>query len=159
MMLNVIESVQNKIRDFRPTYEKSEAMVCVQLIEPVLIGLGWDIQNDSDSIVKNAKAEGGIPDYTLKLEGKPCLYIEAKKLGTHLNPSNRGDTPLHQLSKYCSDNGVDYGLLTDGEKWLLFLLPNVLGFLMFTAFPVAFSLVLSFCAWDLLTWPPRFEPS
>jgi multiple sugar transport system permease protein len=37
----------------------------------------------------------------------------------------------------------------------LFLLPNFLGFLIFTSLPVLFSLALSFFSWDILT-PPRF---
>jgi len=37
----------------------------------------------------------------------------------------------------------------------LYLVPNFLGFALFTSLPVAFSLILSFCSWDLLT-PPRF---
>jgi len=37
----------------------------------------------------------------------------------------------------------------------LFLLPNFLGFLVFTSLPVLASLVLSFFGWDLFT-PPRF---
>ena len=38
---------------------------------------------------------------------------------------------------------------------MLFLLPNILGFLVFTAWPVIASLLLSFCSWDLLS-SPRF---
>ncbi len=38
---------------------------------------------------------------------------------------------------------------------LLFLAPNFLGFVLFTAWPVAASLLLSFSSWDLLT-PPRW---
>ncbi|MCD4700012.1 MAG: sugar ABC transporter permease [Phycisphaerae bacterium] len=37
----------------------------------------------------------------------------------------------------------------------LFILPNVLGFLVFTSLPVLASLVLSMCKWDLLT-PPKW---
>ncbi|MFH1381119.1 MAG: sugar ABC transporter permease [Candidatus Omnitrophota bacterium] len=37
----------------------------------------------------------------------------------------------------------------------LFLLPNFLGFLLFTLIPVVFSLILSFVKWDILT-PPKF---
>lgn len=43
----------------------------------------------------------------------------------------------------------------DRRTALLFLLPNILGFLAFTALPVLASLVLSFTKWDLLT-PPKF---
>jgi len=37
----------------------------------------------------------------------------------------------------------------------LFLLPNFLGFLVFTSLPVIFSLILSFFDWDILN-PPKF---
>ena len=37
----------------------------------------------------------------------------------------------------------------------LFILPNFLGFLVFTLIPVIFSLILSFVKWDILT-PPEF---
>ena len=41
------------------------------------------------------------------------------------------------------------------RRWegYLFLLPNISGFLLFTAFPVVASLALSFFRWDLLTPP------
>ena len=39
---------------------------------------------------------------------------------------------------------------------LVFLAPNVLGFLAFTAIPVLASLALSFFDWDIISWPPKF---
>lgn len=36
-----------------------------------------------------------------------------------------------------------------------FLLPNLIGFALFTAWPVIAALLLAFCSWDLLT-PPRW---
>lgn len=36
-------------------------------------------------------------------------------------------------------------------KGILFILPNLLGFLVFTAFPLVFSFVLSFSDWDAIT--------
>lgn len=38
---------------------------------------------------------------------------------------------------------------------LWFLLPNLVGFVLFNAWPILASLLLSFCSWDLLT-PPRW---
>ncbi len=38
----------------------------------------------------------------------------------------------------------------------LFILPNFIGFLVFTSLPVVASLVLSFCKWDLFTPLPKF---
>jgi len=37
-----------------------------------------------------------------------------------------------------------------------FILPNFLGFMLFTSLPVVASLLLSFYRWDLLSWPPKF---
>ena len=38
----------------------------------------------------------------------------------------------------------------------VFLAPNFLGFLAFTALPVIVSFFLSFFEWDIIQWPPRF---
>lgn len=38
----------------------------------------------------------------------------------------------------------------------VFLSPNLLGFLTFTALPVLASLTLSFFDWDIIRWPPKF---
>ncbi len=38
----------------------------------------------------------------------------------------------------------------------VFLAPNVIGFLTFTAIPVLASMALSFFDWDIITWPPHF---
>lgn len=40
-----------------------------------------------------------------------------------------------------------------GRAAFWFLLPNLIGFVLFTAWPVIASLLLAFCAWDLLTAP------
>ena len=37
-----------------------------------------------------------------------------------------------------------------------FLMPNLIGFLVFTSLPVLASLILSFCRWDALSGPPKF---
>ena len=37
-----------------------------------------------------------------------------------------------------------------------FLLPNLIGFLMFTSIPVFVSLALAFTKWDLIAGPPVF---
>ena len=38
----------------------------------------------------------------------------------------------------------------------LFMMPNLLGFLVFILLPVFVSLLLSFYKWDVITWPPKF---
>jgi len=39
---------------------------------------------------------------------------------------------------------------------LVFLTPNLLGFLAFTAIPVLASMALSLFDWDIIGWPPKF---
>ena len=52
--------------------------------------------------------------------------------------------------------------MAEKYKWdeciaaFLFLLPNLIGFVVFTAFPVFASLALSFFDWDIVRWPPHF---
>lgn len=38
----------------------------------------------------------------------------------------------------------------------LFLMPNFAGFLIFTFLPIVASFILSFLAWDIITWPPKW---
>ena len=38
----------------------------------------------------------------------------------------------------------------------MFLMPNLLGFLIFTFLPIIASFVLSFVKWDIITWPPQW---
>ena len=52
--------------------------------------------------------------------------------------------------------------MTPKQRWqellaaFVFLAPSLTGFLLFTAFPVVASFILSFFEWDIVTWPPRF---
>lgn len=52
--------------------------------------------------------------------------------------------------------------MTGWRKWrelcaaLVFLAPNLFGFLVFTAVPVFASMLLSFFSWDIINWPPKF---
>lgn len=39
----------------------------------------------------------------------------------------------------------------DEKKAFLFILPSLIGFLVFLLFPILFSLLLSFCEWDLIS--------
>lgn len=53
---------------------------------------------------------------------------------------------------------AELGMRNGRDLWpaLVFLTPNVLGFLAFTAIPVLASLALSFFDWDIISWPPKF---
>jgi hypothetical protein len=110
---DLLQALVSKINKYRPLYEKNEANVRTQLVEPVLRAIGWEVENPED-VLANPSTEEGIPDYALLINGKPVLMVEAKKLGEDVK------THIRQLAKYCFNEGTEYGLLTNGVTWLLF---------------------------------------
>lgn len=110
-----IQRVIDRIRGHRSLYEQNEMAVRNQVVDPVLRCLGWDTE-DPDKVQPNVSAEEGVPDYTLLLDGKKVLFVEAKKTSIDVDDKQ----PLSQLAKYCFAEGMSYGLLTNGVVWLLF---------------------------------------
>ena len=111
----VISSVVDKIRRHRSLYEQNEMATRTQVIEPILEVLGWDAK-DPDKVQPNLAAEEGFPDYSLLLDGKKVLFIEAKKMSVDVEDRN----VQNQLGKYLFGEGMSYGLLTNGAVWVLF---------------------------------------
>lgn len=97
----------------------SEYDTRAEFIDRYLEALGYtelgDIQRGSpvDS--------GNFPDYVLRINGKPAIAIEAKKLGSSL-----GAKEAAQVVAYCSNLGVRWGAVTDGREFKLYDAP-VLG--------------------------------
>ena len=91
------------------------------LINPLFQALGWDF-TDFQSI----KSEMRIPkfnepvDYAFysskKTGDKPILLLEAKRLGSSLGHKNH----VVQLTKYLGAMGVQWGVLSDGNKYVLY---------------------------------------
>ena len=84
------------------------------LVDPVLKALGWDV-----SVLEDVEVEYGAGkqrvDYALLGEDRrPLVLIEAKKLDEDLN-SHRT-----QMLTYCTEVGVRYGVVTDGNCWDLY---------------------------------------
>jgi len=110
----IIEKNREKVSKNKGLYEKSEQSVRAHLIEPVLNELGW-ITSDPDFVIPNSRtSENDIPDYTLMYKGKEITYVEAKKITQNIRPN------ISQLARYCTNQGIEYGILTDGMKWILF---------------------------------------
>jgi predicted type IV restriction endonuclease len=64
---------------------------------------------------------GNFPDYVLRVNGKPAIAIEAKKLGAQLGSKEAG-----QVVGYCANLGVRWGAVTDGRHLKIYDAP-VLG--------------------------------
>ena len=116
-LLNLVENLKIKISNYQSTLSQNEALTRSSLIDPLLRGLGWNTGEPSQVV-----PEFGIPshpnksaDYALFANSeRPCLIIEAKKLGT----------PLHdatvQANGYCHQDGFAYFVVTDGRHWSLY---------------------------------------
>jgi len=85
-----------------------------QVVDPILRCLGWDTE-DPDKVQPNVAAEEGVPDYSLLLDGKKVLFVEAKKMSVDVEDRQ----VLSQLAKYCFAEGMSYGVLTNGAVWVL----------------------------------------
>ena len=110
-----LKTITSKIKKYHKTYDEIEEAVRSQIIEPVLRGLGWNTEDPQD-VVPNAKTGDGFPDYTLLHKDRKVLFIEAKNMSVDIGEED----VLRQLAKYCLSEGVEYGLLTNGVKWVLF---------------------------------------
>jgi len=115
---NILKELSDRIREYKNDYISNEQAVRTQLIEPILNALGW-ITSNPRFVRPNAPNEDGkIPDYTLLKHGKTILIVEAKNLNIDLQDKKIID----QLANYCysSQQGIDFGVLTNGVNWLLF---------------------------------------
>ena len=102
--------------NLREYVEKNETRTRNVLVDPVLKALGWDV-----SIVGDVEVEYGTGDKNKRVDyallgddKKPLVLVEAKKLDLDLN-SYRS-----QMLTYCTEVGVQYGVLTDGNCWDLY---------------------------------------
>ena len=115
MLKEKLEMVVERMRKYRSYYEQNEMAVRSQIIEPILEGLGWDVENPEE-VQPNVSTEEGIPDYSLLKGGKNVLFIEAKNLSVDVEREEH----IRQLAKYCFGEGMKYGVLTNGAIWILF---------------------------------------
>lgn len=90
------------------------------LINPLFKALGWDFSDFScvRSEFRNQKSNDPV-DYAFfgdKNKTKPVLLVEAKSLGTDLKNAKI----IKQLCSYLGEVGVQWGVLTDGNKYVLY---------------------------------------
>jgi hypothetical protein len=109
-----VELVLQRIQQHRSLYEGNEMAVRQHIVNPLLRSLGWDPENPQE-VRPNVFTEEGFPDYELIKDGGRVLFIEAKKLSVDVNQKD----VIRRLATYCSGEGVNYGVLTNGAVWLL----------------------------------------
>jgi len=111
----ILARIIEKIKNFRDIYEQNEMAVREHIINPILKALEWDTENPKE-VLPNVVVQEGIPDYSLSKEGKKVLIVEVKKLDVDIEERE----VITQLGKYCYNEGVEYGVLTNGTVWILF---------------------------------------
>ncbi|WP_461864647.1 type I restriction enzyme HsdR N-terminal domain-containing protein [Thermococcus sp.] len=112
-LIETIERVKTKARKHRNYYMKNEEAVKQQLVLEILEELGWNIKNPEE-VRPEDKTGMGRADYALVIDRKVVSYVEVKKLSIDVLKDTE---PLKQLGKYCYDQGVNYGVLTNGVQW------------------------------------------
>ncbi|MDE2705932.1 MAG: type I restriction endonuclease [Gemmatimonadota bacterium] len=98
----------------RRSYNEDQAKQGIVL--PILRQLGWDTE-DVEEVHPEFSIEQDRIDYALVLEGRPAVFIEAKR------PSEDLDNESHeeQLLGYSFRQTVDLAILTNGLTWSFYL--------------------------------------
>ena len=119
-LIGSLQELKNKILEAENEQMRiSEQDSRQGLINPLFHQLGWDFGD-----FRAVKAEFRDPrynepvDYAFfgKDQKKPLLLVEAKALGTNLDNAKI----VKQLCTYLGEIGVQWGLLTDGNKYIMY---------------------------------------
>ena len=107
--------IRKKINADRELYRKNEQSVRKNLIEPILDSIGWKT-NEPKYVIPNQTIDNNVPDYTLKSRDTPILYVEAKDMDTNIGKNEN----LQQIGKYGWNEGHQFGIISNGSRWILF---------------------------------------
>lgn len=111
-LVGCIDELKDRISKYRNSLNENETRTRMQLIDPLLRVLGWDV-SDPRYVIPEFKVSDGWADYALLRDGgKPAAMVEAKKLDEPLKPTHRA-----QMLKYAIELGIPYTGLTDGNHW------------------------------------------
>ena len=122
MLLETLVNLKSKILDVEKKGLKlTEQDTRQGLINPLFKSLGWDFSDFN--LVRSEfrhKNYNDPVDYAFfnhaASNAKPMLLVEAKTLGKNLND---GKT-IKQLCTYLGETGVQWGVLTDGNKYIMY---------------------------------------
>lgn len=124
-----LESLVSKFSSFSDEIrvQQVEAATRIDFIDPLLEILGWDVANKLNrpyskrevTYEPRQRIDGQLkaPDYSLGIDGKRKLFIEAKRPSEHLE-TNR--THSYQLRRYSWSAGLPFGVLTDFEEFAIY---------------------------------------
>ena len=113
-LLQLVETLRECI-NLQPPIISSEWQTRYALIDPLLRELDWDTA-DPTMVVPEDGSGNGRADYLLQADGKPCMVIEAKRLGASLRDAQR------QALDYAMDPSrqARYFTATNGKEWMIY---------------------------------------
>ena len=117
-LANAVDVVRKRIQQIRDRKEIiGEQNTKAALIDPILIALGWDLQ-EIDEVRREyrRKPQDNPVDYALFLNRTECLFIEAKSLEKDLNDRKW----ISQNLSYATVVGVRWCALTNGDEYRIY---------------------------------------
>lgn len=112
------ETITDAISDIRKMDDLNkldEARTKAWIIDRLLENLGWNLKSPREFVPEYSVGEGKA-DYALNPNSSTAVFIEAKK------PSVKDlEKHQYQLLKYCFQQAVNLGVLTNGRIWWLYL--------------------------------------
>ena len=121
-LLRLVGVLRERIDDHRAALSGNEALTRYALIDPLLRSLGWNTEDPLQVVPEYSipSSPSKSADYALFAQrGRaesdvPEVIVEAKKLGADLKDA------AQQAVNYCTVDGFEYFVVTDGRDWQLF---------------------------------------
>lgn len=110
-LLSVIDEIRELISKHTYLFCRNETNVCIEIIEPILDSLGWNLPN----LNREKSCHSKKADYALYKDGKCILVIEAKSIERGLNKDEQ-----NQLLNYMDQLNSKFGILTNGLIWQVY---------------------------------------
>ncbi|MCH7698815.1 MAG: N-6 DNA methylase [Chloroflexi bacterium] len=114
-----LKRLVEKYRELSPARRKryNEAQTRKDFIDPLLQALGWDVRGiERDEVLVEERTPAGFPDYTLKIDNIPRVYVEAKPLEDDLYNKKYAE----QAITYAYNKGVTWAVLCNFTRVLVF---------------------------------------
>ena len=116
-LVETVQTLRQRIRDDGSHIGRYEKRTRVSLIDPMLCALGWNVANPRIVEVETKTTDGWADYALLDGNGRPFVFVEAKKL-------EEREPPIAQVVGYATQENtrganVRYCVCTNGDYWQL----------------------------------------
>ena len=111
------KQIKSFIKDLKSNKRLSsfdEASTKQAVVLRMLSFLGWDIFN-VEEVYPDYAANSSHVSYSLRIDGANKIFVEVKKIGEQLDDYQK------KFVNLASDEGADFGVLTNGINWWFYL--------------------------------------